>query len=374
MKKIISLLLIIAALFSVTSCSEDFYEPVESTEEEARIVLTFSYGGKSYGVRYELYRALFLTYKSDVDGGNPAVWSGPDKDTYIAKIQERIINRAADIYSTFALASELGINPYSGKVDEQVNEYVNMSVDGGDYLGVHYDGYQDYDAFLAALKAKSLNYSVATLMFRWSIVSDMIDEYYIGSRTEEGLSVGIDATEGHIDFTREDVEAFYYSEETVRLLRTFVSEEMEHTPEALAGVLDSIAAKIPKGDEAVRKAMISNGSLIAATELEEGYVMGKYNLERAYAEMVELAFTLKVGEIGGPVEIYDDNEDEFRYYILYRIDKSSTHFEKNYNSIAYIYLRNEVGKEYKRVSDELIRSVTPTDVLASLDHASIAMD
>ena len=73
-------------------------------------------------------------------------------------------------------------------------------------------------------------------------------------------------------------------------------------------------------------------------------------------------------------DYYDDNEDEFRYYILYRIEKSSTHFEKNYNSIAYIYLRNEVGKEYKRVSDELIRSVTPTDVLASLDHASIAMD
>ena len=61
MKKLIALLLILAAILTLSSCKKNFYEPVESTELEATTVMTLKYGGRTYEVKYELYRAFFLT-------------------------------------------------------------------------------------------------------------------------------------------------------------------------------------------------------------------------------------------------------------------------------------------------------------------------
>ena len=63
MKKLLALLLIAATLL-FTACSGGKYKEQKSTDEEATIVMTMKIDGKEYGVRYELYRALFLNYKS----------------------------------------------------------------------------------------------------------------------------------------------------------------------------------------------------------------------------------------------------------------------------------------------------------------------
>ena len=62
LKKLLCLTLIFAAVLSLAACSAK-YEPVPSTEEEARVVMRFALDGKKYELKYELYRALFLTYK-----------------------------------------------------------------------------------------------------------------------------------------------------------------------------------------------------------------------------------------------------------------------------------------------------------------------
>ena len=374
MKKIIALLLTLAALLTLAGCKNKVYEPVESTDEEAETVLTMTFGNKTYEVRYELYRALFLTYRDEVDGGKRDVWSGPEKDKYISEIQAIIISRAADIYSTFALAESLGIDPYSTEIGKKVNEYVNMSVDGGDINGVSYTGYESYEAYLEALEALYLNYSVQTLLFRYAIVADKIDEYYMGSLTEDSLENG--STENHdgaLKYTKDDVLAFYNSDSCVRVLRTFVSEDMDLDPKSRAErVRSAILAVASGGESAVRKEMITQGSTTSVPELEAGYVIAEHNLSKSYySAMVDAAFSIKEGELSEVIPVHDGNK--MAYYVLYRTAKSAEHFEANYPAITYVYLRNEIGKQYDATAKAMISTATATDVLSSLDHSAISM-
>ena len=89
-KSVIAVLLIVASLLSLFGCKKEKYPPVESTEEENKIVMRLQYQDKTYEVKYELYRAFFLNYKSQVDGGDESVWSGDNKAEYINKINELI--------------------------------------------------------------------------------------------------------------------------------------------------------------------------------------------------------------------------------------------------------------------------------------------
>ena len=199
MKRIAALLLLVATLLTLVGCNK-VYKPVESTDEESRTVMTISFGKKSYQVKYELYRALFLTYRDEIDGGDRSVWQGDKKDEYIARINEVIIDRAVDIYSTFAVAESVGIDPYSTAVEKEINTYINISIEGGDLGGVSYPGYESYEAYLEALENLYLNYSVQTLLFRYSVVSDLVDDYYMGTLTEEAIESGVFGNpEGKLD-------------------------------------------------------------------------------------------------------------------------------------------------------------------------------
>ena len=373
MKKAAALILLVATIFMLVGCNK-VYKPVDSTEEESRTVMTLSFGNKTYQVKYELYRALFLTYRDEVDGGDRSVWQGESKADYIEKINKRIIERAVDIYSTFAVAESIGINPYSTEVEKEINNYINVSIEGGALGDTLYPGYESYEAYLAALESLYLNYSVQTLLFRYSIVSDLIDDYYMGTLTEDTIESGVVGNpDGKLDYTREDVEAFYNSDECVRVLRTFVSEDMDLNPETRAESVRAAIAKVASGGEsAVRREMINKGSTTSVPELESGFIIGKYNLSKSYyADMVDAAFALPVGGVSEVVRIHDGNR--MCYYIIYRAEKSDAHLDGAYASIAYIYLRNEIGKIYADCAADMIESAEFTDVMSTIDHSAISM-
>ena len=63
MKKLISLILALAAILSLISCGTSEYPSVDSTEEELRVIMTYSLDSEKYEVKYELYRAFFLCGK-----------------------------------------------------------------------------------------------------------------------------------------------------------------------------------------------------------------------------------------------------------------------------------------------------------------------
>ena len=376
MKKIIAIILMLAAVLSVTACAKK-YPAVESTDEEARVVMNMSVNGKSYDVKYELYRAFFLTYKDQVDGGDSSVWSGESKDEYIAEIDAIIIDRIAEIYSAFALCEKIGFNLYSSDVEKKIRENIKISVEGGSYGSSTLEGYESYDDYLAALKSMNLNYSVQTLLIRYAIAVDAIDTYYIGTASSDDVDASI--TLGALEYTEDDVRDFYFSDDCVRVLRASFRKEISYTPlERAEKLRDSLLAAAESKDSFEEKeaevftAIVRSGLYANTAEIKNGYVIGRYNLERSYyGAMTDAAFKLEEGEVSDPIEVVSDVENS--YYVIYRTYKSEEHFEDNYESIKYIYLMNYVGEISHGVALELKSTVIYTDVLKSIDHSTIGM-
>ena len=378
MKRIIATLLLLAAVLSICACGNNKkYPAVESTEEEARTVMTMSIYGKTYEVKYELYRAFFLTYKNQVDGGNSEVWSGESKDEYVARIDEMIIDRVVEIYSALAMAEKIGFDLYSNDVEKKIQENIKTSVEGGSYGSVYLEGYESYDDYLAALKSININYSVQTLLLRYAIAIDAIDTYYIGTASSDDVDINI--TEGAIKYTEADVRDFYFSDDCARVLRANFQKAISYTPLERAEklrdkLIDAAASKTtPEEKEtAVFNAIIGSGLYSNTAEMRNGYVIGKYNLERSYyGDMTDATFALAEGEVSDPIDVVSDVENS--YYIVYRTFKSEEHFEDNYDDIKYVYLTNYVGEIAHGVALELENSLVYTDVLKSIDHSSIAM-
>jgi len=381
LKKIIILLLLLAMLLPLVSCGAK-YEPQESTEEEARVLFTLSLDGEEYEVRYELYRAFFLSLRDSVDKGDRSVWSGADKQKYVDEIDRKILEYVSDIYASFAVCKKIGFDVYSQEVEEKLEEYIAAGVEGGVALiptwegivtDVAIEGNGSYEDYLKALKQMNLNYSVQILLYRYYIALQAIDTYYIGTFSDEYISGAIEV--GAIKYTREDVQKFYNSEDCVRLIRHSLRAEIDYKPEERAererqSIIDAAAS----GDEqTVVNAIIGMGATTAPLEIKNGYVVGKNNLDEAYAEeFVREAFETPVGEVSNVIEIHDGLEHTF--YVLYRAEKSEENFNDCYTQIAYVYLKDCVGKVLNTAEEALEKSFVSTDALKSLDRSTISMD
>ena len=85
MKRAVSLFLLLAILLSLLVGCKEKYPEIESTDKEATVVARLSVGENEYELRYELYRALFLTYKSEIDGAATLPSSTAKKRKNISK-------------------------------------------------------------------------------------------------------------------------------------------------------------------------------------------------------------------------------------------------------------------------------------------------
>ena len=366
MKRIICLiLLIILSLMNFASCGG--YDPVPSTEEEMQVVMTLALDGEEYEVKYELYRALFLTYKETVDGGDESVWSGDKKNEYIAAIHDMIVARITDIYATLHHAKAIGINMYSKSIDSKIEEYIKISIEGGTYGDETTPGYESYDAYLAALAKIGINYSVQELIFRYSIALDMIAEHYLGTPKEDLLgNVSYDG--GALKYTREDVESFYFSDDSVRYISAFVQSEYANAKKRAEALHERM--KEHEGDDKAVSIEIYSSSISSDADLNAGTVIGRYVLDgENYGGLTDAAFATPVGRVSDIVEATLGEAAGF--FILYPIDKSSQHFESCYDYIAAVYAENEIGKLLTNTQNRLTQSAKATSVLESLDYSKI---
>ena len=380
MKKLIALILAIASLFALCSCRKNkanSYDPVPSTAEEATTVMTLQLDGNTYEVKCELYRALFLNYKSTVDGGDSSVWSGENKAEYIAKIDSMILDRVTEIYAAFAICKRIGFDIYSQSVENQIKENVRISVEGGSFNGSAVVGYGSYEAYLAALKAANLNYSVQALLFRYAIATEAINSYYIG--TIDPNDVNADMVIGNMTHTKEDVRAFYFSDNCVRVLRASFPKAISYHPaedaQKLKDKLTTAANSVytlEEKDQKVFIAIMQSGRYTSSSEVENGYVLGRYNLERSYYKaMTDAAFALETGEVSDYIDLITDVENS--YYVLYKATKSDEHFENDYENIRYVYLSNIVGEIIYGAADSLRSTVSYSSFLNSINHSAIKM-
>ena len=357
MKKVLILLcLVFASVLLLGSCGQK-YEPVESTEEESRVVYTMTLDGVTYEVKYELYRMLFLNNKSLVDGGDDSVWSSDEKDEYIAEIDEIIYDRAAEIFSVFALARKLDISPYSVAVEDKIYEYIVLSVEGNQ---ADVQGHGTYEKFLASLKERNMNYSVMELLLRYSIVSSLVYEKYRGT-TDKVLG----ELPGDIKIDRDEILAYYFGDECVRVLQ-IMSEEHDR----IVTHRERLSKKASDLDIAL---YIVQSSTALATDCivdreVSGLTIGKYSLDTyTYGGYADVVFALSEDELSEIIEV------DGRYYVVYRLQKSEEHFDRCFDSVKQSYIDNTVGKQFGVAKESLLDSLETGKGYSNIDHANISM-
>ena len=358
MKKLLSLLLVLTLVFSMLACSK--YEPVKSTEEEREVIMTLSFDTEEYQVRYELYRALFLSYKSVVDGGDESVWAKDGRDEYIKQINELVIDFAAEIFSAIHVCEKtVGYDLYSSDADDRVEQMVVESIEGGDGTM----GHGTYEAYLEFLKKQNLNYSVQDLIFRYYLALEKIDEYYVGSTVDTGLSDD-DSTLPAVTVSLQSVREFYYSDNCARALYSYFALTAQKDLTAFRNEL-AYAAKSGKAAvlEIARQKSICDEIFLA-----------RHAYNSAFNDIKERIFSLPEGEVSEVIKIDSTGEATIDgYYILYSIEKNEDDFINNYSDIKLSYLSEKMGSELAVSKGALKSAVSYADAYTSLDHSKIAM-
>lgn len=344
--------ILLALLLSLVGCGKETeYPPVESTEEERETVMTLTDGDRAIEVPYELYRALFLTYRSEFDGGDTTLWKKEGSETLLAAISEKITKQVSEIYAAFSVARSIGYDPYGKEAEEKIKSYIKAGVEGGYVDGMSVEGHGTYEAYLAYLETMHLNYSTQVLLFRYLLSLRAVEEYYLGASDEYGNEVTAPA----LVPTDEELRAFYFGDESVRVLRIFLDAK-SYTQARAEEIRNTVAKK--SGEEAVAAYMISQTTM-PGSEVRTGYTFGRYTLESAYYdEVTRAAFSLAVGETSAPIATSTGSESG--YYILYRCEKSEENFTGAKESVKENYLQNEVGKILAEKQDSLEKSAKMT--------------
>lgn len=372
MKKLLTVILAISILFSLVGCGG--YSAVPSTEEESRTVMTLTINDKQYDVKYELYRAFFLTYKAEMFKDEDALTS-EKADEYISKINERVIDAISEIYSAFYICSTIGVNLDSRAYKKKIEQCINDDVASIKELYVDEDGKSPsdeaaYEIYLERLRDSYLNYSVSVLFYKYELALMAIDDYYFGDVDYNDPTLS--GTLGALEYTKEDIRAFYNGTDAVKLFVATISADAANAADRANALKIKLEAAKENGEDAVIDTIISSSTISVASKIEAGTVIGKHSLDRFYyGEYIDAAFSLDYGEISDVIKIVDGKSDG--YYILYKAEKSTAHFDKYYADIAFSYVTNEVGKIRFDAKDKLSASVKFTDEYSDIIHANIAI-
>ena len=356
MKKTILALLLALSVLLISSCSpdEEKYPPVESTEEEARVVLTLKIEDTEYEVKYELYRALFLNNKTRVDGGNDTVWSGDNAQEYIDKINELIIHDASEIFAAIHIAGEIGYDPYSKEADSKIEEYIKGAVEGDS----NQIGHGSYEKYLENLKKNNLNYSTATLLYRYALAETAIENYY----------------NDDYEYSRDDVEAFYYGNNCVRILQAYFPAGTKSYSQAndyraeLAEINDeyTLAVRIIGGTAATETDLLIDGKV-------SGVLLGKTTLSQYdFHDYISTVFALEDGKLSKVIAVENSNADG--YYIVYRVAKTAEYFNDFYFLAENAYIDSIIGGVLGGAEAELCENVTFAADYESISHKDISMN
>lgn len=298
-RRFVALALAVLCLLCLVSC--DKYPEKKSSRKERTVMADVG----SYEVTYELYRALYHTYRFAVDGGDESVWTGRDSETYRARLQQMIEEQYKELFGTFELASACNIDPYGRGIDDLVSEYVRVEIEGGTYSGAEIAGYGSRDAYLKALEEAHFTDSVHRLFLRRQACLERITAYY--------RDTFADGTVGQDEAT---VRAFYESDDCLRFLwvrreKTDAFDQKAWMQEAL-GVLEGCSTY-----EKRREQMILYGYNLSPDDAERGIFVTAATADPIYETIVQTLSGLEVGQLSGIIETYEG------YYILMKLPKDS---------------------------------------------------
>lgn len=364
MKRIISFILLLSTVLALSSCGAD-YEPVVSTDEESRVLMTFELEGEKYELKYELYRALFLNHSKEYDGGNKSFWATDAAADAKIKLDEKIVSLSLDIFAALHLCKKIGYDPYSIDAENKIKEYIKQSVDGDDVVG--FNG--DYDAYLSHLKELNINYSVQTLMYRYAIAYDKIVTYYRG--TDDIDNPKPDMKDGALEYTENDVRAFYNSDASARISTVTFNAEYTNA-ETVRERRNKIASYATEAEALAYAAQFTN-PLGDPEDIIRGTLVGKSSMDAAYyAEVTEAAFSLPEGKASDVITVTTDEGSE--YWIVYKISKTAEYLEDNFDTVEDVYVAHRIGQIVAGAKDSLAKTLKYTGAYNTLDRSKISMN
>ncbi len=334
-----------------TACGDGGYDQKKSTEEELTTVLKMG----THDVPYELFRALFINRKAEVDGGDPSLWTGADAAQYHEKIMPLVLEDLAAIYATFDLAKEYDIDPFGDDVSEELSDQITISVEGGTWNGVTIQGFDNYDAYLDSLAKNGMNDGASRLLLRYQICEDRLIDLLAVPYTSK------------YTYTEADVQALYESDDCRRFVLLYretnalgMTKE-EHENVVLKG-LEKLRAETD-GTEIVKisKQYFQN----SITEIENGSFLTPNALGRqVWGEVLDEAFALEVSEFSEPIAVSTATQDFL--YVVHRIEKDTDAYKKNAEDIEELYVRDRLYNDLKKKEKSLLTSVVYTEFYNTL--------
>lgn len=324
-KKIIALALVFACLL-LCGC-ERTYQEKRSTKKERQVVAMVG----EYEVKYELVRALFYTYKADVDKGDESVWTSDHATSYLTQVMQKVEPALCRIYGTLDYAKQCGIDPFGEKINEQVEEYVRIDIEGGVVGGNQVKGYGSRKAYLKALEERHITDSVNRLLYRYSACISALHTYYTGTYAE-----------GQINVDKSAIEAYYQSDDCLHFSWAKLEKTGMLTEEKMKILAAEAREKIMACDtyEEMQPLILSYSLSMTAEDVEQGIYVSKNSLDKAYAPLISVAETLSPLEVSEVIELFDG------YYILVGLSKSYTYLDttQGMEKIETLYLEHQMYK------------------------------
>ncbi len=343
-----TLLLAVLAL-SLVSCGD--YKPVKSSASDTRVVATLN--GEE--IRFELLRAFLLASQKEYDGGDPSVWQGESGGELFAEAISEAIELCAEIYATFEICEENGIDPYGKEVDGLVSDRVKIDIDGGVLDGNFVEGYGSKKKYLAALEELGLNDSVNRLLHRWDACLALLYEKMI-TNLDDGANI----------ISPEDVRAFYDSDDCARISWVFISSENRgdenqyylKAQRARAALLecDTYAEMIP---------IVAQNTLnLSYDQIDNGFCLStKGGIGSGDRKLCETAAEL------GDLEISEMVETDLGLYILIGLPKNDSYFNAHEEEIHDLALEHRLYESIDDAAERLLDGISYTDLYRELSHA-----
>ena len=322
---ILALLLLASVLICAVGCSG--YAPVASTEEEMETVLTLD--GGTYEVPYELYRFYFL---SELAQSNKRIenLNDAEKAAFLNTLRECTLEELCTLYAVFSLSAAHGIDPYDKEMDDMVDEGIVTAVEGDDV----YLGYGDFDSYLAAIKAANMNDSVFRFLLRYQYA-----EARLGAALRDRGTIAADA---------DTVRAYIRSDDCVRVSWIYISyAQVESYTEQQFFEMEQ-RAKMANDEDFLKMTHQVLPDTYSDAELDDGFYIGKYQLDPYYQTLTDAVFSLEEGETSHWVESGDGR------YLVRRLPKDEAYMadEANLADFTEYYLLNTF---YRMLYEESVR-------------------
>ncbi len=297
-KRLFALILALAALLSLVACSA--YPEEKGTDEERMKIASLD--GHLYPT-YDLYRFVFLSTKQSL------VREGLEGEALFARCDEAAKEEIYRLYALFSLCEKNEIDPFSKKIDKEVEALVAELIEGD---GKGNAGYGSFEAYLAAIQANYMTDRVSRLYIRYAVCEALLAE----TLTEKDTFDVDDAA----------LTAFYNGEELANVMWAYFSPEMQHwnAPELVSSVIEN--AKNTTNPEDFYKIAVNYQNMFfnMTEKMAGGMLVAKRQLSLEYQALTDAIFALSEGETSEEIRIgYSEKNESYGIYIVHRMAKPS---------------------------------------------------